>query len=303
MWSGLVDQIGQDLNEFVATVKGDTTAVLQNVSEKLAAQVEGNENQGSTEEVAEKKESLGSFPYSSRAQPFVSRLVEDPTILLAEGLEANPEFERFSSSFKLSEENDEITNLLRDESNVRPIYGDFVPSKMTHKEFWMRYFFLQTKLRLSLHRVGEIEMQEEDLTWGHDEEGENGWGDEDLSSLPEESKNKDELPVEDSSVVVENLKAKVNSLTVELEQAQSKLKEMENLRLENEELKLRIKEITEISENADNEGSTPAVAKHSNETEKNTAEESESTPLESPQRSAGSSEDNGSWEQDFPEWE
>mmetsp|Transcript_20463 Transcript_20463/g.24868 ORF Transcript_20463/g.24868 Transcript_20463/m.24868 type:complete len:335 (-) Transcript_20463:1011-2015(-) len=334
MWSGLVDQLGQDLNEFVSTVKGDTSAVLNSVSEKIIQKTEGNKNDERVDGDG-KKDGNSNESKKVNFEPFVAKLLQDPTVLLNDEIEQDSRFEKYASEFSLVEESEEINELLRDGCEVKTIYSEYVPSKITHKQFWIRYFFLESELRLSRHRVGEIQMQEEDLTWGHDVD--EGWEDDDIddddvmnkveeteSGQAKSSNLKNNFQDSDSAsrTDTEELAKQIKILQIDLENAS---KVIATLRKENTLLKAQVSSLSvskananeEVNDEHQKEGDFDGDSEDKNEAcnvvtgekkgEKEVARKStvQSVPggIGTRKSSANSSEDNGSWEEDFPEWE
>lgn len=55
----------------------------------------------------------------------------------------NPEFEQWKEDFTLEQYNEQISELLAEDSDVRGIHSALVPSQLSNIEFWQRYFFRQ----------------------------------------------------------------------------------------------------------------------------------------------------------------
>ena len=105
----------------------------------------------------------------------LTKVINDPSVLVSFSDSDEEMYEDFSQFFKLSEQSDAIASILNESEEMKKIYGDLCPSKLTHNDFWCRYFYLKGQEVLARHRVGELEEDEEDLTWeGDEDEDEDG---------------------------------------------------------------------------------------------------------------------------------
>lgn len=181
MFSGLLDQYKRELNEFVSTVKEDTSYALSTAAEKLAQL-----NQDASSE--DKDASLNAASASLK----LAKIPDFETFLEVD-LESGEHlagFEDFASSFQLSSREDQIKAA---SETLLDLYDAYVPDRMTHEDFWLRYFYFQHVQRRARLLAGDIGQQdEEELSWG-DEEEEDDDIDEGEDSNSSDSDDGDEL--------------------------------------------------------------------------------------------------------------
>ncbi|GBG31215.1 Hypothetical Protein FCC1311_074362 [Hondaea fermentalgiana] len=160
MFSGLLNQYKRELNEFVETVREDTSQVLSSAAEKLSKlNVDGDDSD----------EDKGA--HAAAASLKLARIPDFETFLevdLEHGDQLAP-FEDFASSFQLSSREDQIKAA---GDALLDLYDAYVPDRMTHESFWMRYFYFQHVQRRARLLAGDMGQQDEELSWGDDDEEE-----------------------------------------------------------------------------------------------------------------------------------
>jgi hypothetical protein len=103
-----------------------------------------------------------------------------------------------------------ISDLLVNSQEVRSLYTKLVPSAVAHQEFWQRYFYkLDALERAERKRTALMERaersgteEEDDLSWGDDNDSENGeTGKLDVTPTPESTNVDVELNSDEKSVI------------------------------------------------------------------------------------------------------
>ena len=117
-----------------------------------------------------KPRSAGKRRSTEQIEVTLNKIVNDPSVLLSFSESDKEMYSDFSQFFDLSEQSDSIASILNESEGMKKVYADLCPSKLTHNDFWCRYFYLKGQEVLARHRVGELEEDEEDLTWEGDED-------------------------------------------------------------------------------------------------------------------------------------
>eukprot|EP00924_Labyrinthula_sp_SR-Ha-C_P004551 maker-scaffold_1-snap-gene-4.16-mRNA-1 protein AED:0.17 eAED:0.17 QI:53/1/1/1/1/1/2/270/282 len=135
MW-GILDQAKKDLDEFVSTVKHDTSEVFNIGIEDTA------ENFGSSDSQEDKKPKV----------TFREFIKSDKTVFLKNELFEAPLYADFRAGIDISDRSDEISSLLSEEKLINDIFLEFVPEKLKYQEFWTRFFFLRSQHKVKAQR-------------------------------------------------------------------------------------------------------------------------------------------------------
>lgn len=124
----------------------------------------------------------------------------------------DPKFDEFRKTFNVESKTTDITQLLKQSSNLQKLSTEIVPAKVKYEEFWARYFYMHEKiLQQESHRkklLSEKRKAEtkEDLDWGDDDEESSGVGSKKNDKSSASSEGTYELNSVDSSTVEVNKK-------------------------------------------------------------------------------------------------
>mmetsp|Transcript_15357 Transcript_15357/g.25041 ORF Transcript_15357/g.25041 Transcript_15357/m.25041 type:complete len:386 (+) Transcript_15357:359-1516(+) len=214
MFSGLIDQYKKELGEFVSTVADDTSSALNTAKEKLAT--------------------LGADDDNDQQNSSINAIqLPDIETFMDIDLSQDGSYADFKEAFDFSSRVEDVESLKEDNESL---YNAFVPSTLTHEEFWTRYFYYQQVQRRARLLAGDMNIQDDDdLSWGDDEEEqETESRDEDVGSLSDDDQNLKR------AVVAE---AKCESLQKQVEHMAQQL---ETLQEENGALKMKIRALVEV---------------------------------------------------------
>lgn len=125
----------RDLTEMAITVQADTSSFFSGASSQLSSLWDRGDNDGIE---------------IDRGDDFDDTMVKDEESCYRSELERelneepdDPEFEQWKENFSLDQYNDQITELLAENSEVRGLHSTLVPSTLSTNTFWERYFFHQ----------------------------------------------------------------------------------------------------------------------------------------------------------------
>ena len=145
MWNAITS----DLNEFVSTVAGDTSEVLNRIDQNFpdGANDDNEELSLAAEERLRRME---------MRETFDSQLISDDDDELYK-----KDVTEFLANFSVEARTEEIAKLLEDNpETLKLVFEALVPTKVTYEEFWQRYFYRCDEERIN----AEIEEEEKRMT-------------------------------------------------------------------------------------------------------------------------------------------
>lgn len=146
--SGIVNTIKQqseqalratqrDLAELVITVQADTSNFVSGATSQLGTYL-WNRGDNDGIEVDRGDDIDDSMVKEEETDPYKleldNELCKEPD---------NPEFVQWKENFALEQYTDQISELLAENSEVRGLHSNLVPSELSNIAFWERYFFRQ----------------------------------------------------------------------------------------------------------------------------------------------------------------
>ena len=145
--SGIWSAFQNDLNDFVSTIKEDTTKVA------LAVAKESDDNEVDIQAALARQELDLCRSHATYANPPSQR----------------KQFQTFMEKFTLDKKDiqSKVSILVDEEADICRYYVELVPSKITPEMFWGRYFF--KLMVISISKVDDNEDDEEDLSWDEED--------------------------------------------------------------------------------------------------------------------------------------
>ena len=140
MWSALTS----DLNEFVSTVAGDTSEVLNRIDQNFP-------------DGANDKEELTLAAEERLRRMEMPETFDSPLISEDDDEDYKNDVEEFLAGFSIEERTDEISKLLEENPDTLKLsFEALVPTKVKYEDFWQRYFYRCDEERIN------AEIEEED---------------------------------------------------------------------------------------------------------------------------------------------
>lgn len=177
-----LESVGQAIDDIGSTVWKSTAGIIAHGRETLlAADLDSDHsdiNIGDIKQLSSSSSRSLEFKTYSRFEAQVRRIQSNKNTYMEEPEDLN-NYEEWKSGFSLDEKKEEIENLIAGKETIGEIYGNLVPDKTEHENFWYRYFY-------RVHRLKEVEDaraklvkraisgEEEDLSWDVDEDNSSG---------------------------------------------------------------------------------------------------------------------------------
>ncbi|CAK8531006.1 unnamed protein product [Lathyrus sativus] len=178
-----LETVGQAIDDIGSSVWKSTAQIISHGRDSLLSPDSDSEssNNGNKRILRSSSSSQGLDLKYSRFDVLVRGLQGDINTYLEEP-EDLENFNEWKLGFELDNKEEEIENLIKENSVVDEIYEKVVPSKIDDERFWSRYFY-------KLHKLNQAEEarakfvkraisgdEEEDLSWDFDDDDDDGNG-------------------------------------------------------------------------------------------------------------------------------
>lgn len=222
-----MELIKTDLAEFTSTMTTDTSYLLSQAQAQLKEISSANLNFDNESDISEpivtskqdsstnEIEKMGLSTKQDRFQKELENLQSSQSTYLNEPDQTNSEFIEWKSKFSTEAQKSIISELLIQNSSMRLLYSQLVPSQLTNDDFWSRYFYRvylleeENKKRVKLLERADNQVvkdnEQDTLDWDedeHDEEVSNKKDDNAESSDKSQSEND---PVSEIESKLENM--------------------------------------------------------------------------------------------------
>jgi hypothetical protein len=169
----------EDLTEFASSIKSDAQKVvasdltstisnqINKITETISTLITDDKNSGTTERSSEN--------YTSKLEALQTS---------SETFTMKPEdvaFFQWTETFDVEARSEEISKILANNSQISEMYHQMVPSMLSMKEFWGRYFYKLEKINQEETRRAALVKKAEELQQKKEDELALGWGDDDDS--------------------------------------------------------------------------------------------------------------------------
>eukprot|EP00542_Grammatophora_oceanica_P009561 CAMPEP_0194033518 /NCGR_PEP_ID=MMETSP0009_2-20130614/6181_1 /TAXON_ID=210454 /ORGANISM="Grammatophora oceanica, Strain CCMP 410" /LENGTH=531 /DNA_ID=CAMNT_0038674227 /DNA_START=155 /DNA_END=1750 /DNA_ORIENTATION=+ len=145
MWNAL----RSDLQDFVSGVADETKEVTERLDIAVPQALSGDAVDTSQESTDVDDSGVMADTDNSMALDEVDRRMNDETTYTLELDESDPSVESFLKDFDLESKTDEIAQLLQDHPDtLHRYFEEFVPTQVSYKEFWTRYFYRCDAVRI-----------------------------------------------------------------------------------------------------------------------------------------------------------